>query len=148
MNNGLKILIERMREFPGDFDRLRVSEAYTNREDWRSIHQQATELCNNEVFPEEDIQAFREATRQLMIDMFEARVLDALSPPKEPTYEPTYEISVDSGLHPQYRAIGKSAALGSGYGLISNTNTAQLKIGSTGLSESDILTIKAKAGLK
>lgn len=113
MNNGLKILIERMREFPDDFNGGYM---------WTSLLNEASSLCERGLIPEEDAQAFKQAVGDLAVNLFEAKVMQALNPPKEPTYEPTYEISVDSGLHPQYRAIGKSAALGAGYGLQNGVN--------------------------
>jgi hypothetical protein len=86
MNNGLKILIERMRERPADFDdRHDYTKNYGSL--WLACMHEARALCEKKAFPDEDVQAFNEALDGLAVAVFEARVLDALSPPR-PVQEP------------------------------------------------------------
>ena len=86
MNNGLKILVERMRENPADFDeRFDYVKNYGSL--WLACMNEAKGLCDKKAFSDEDIQAFNEALDGLAVAIFEARVLDALNPPR-PVQEP------------------------------------------------------------
>lgn len=89
MNNALKILIERMREYPADFDE-RHDYIKGHGSVWLACLHEAKGLCDKEAFPDEDVQALNEALSGLAVAIFEARVLDALNPPM-PKQEP-YEI--------------------------------------------------------
>ena len=70
MNPGLKILIERVQEFPQDFE-----SSYT----WTRLLQEARDLCDKGVFPAEDVEVLNEAIKTLAVKKFEARVMDALN---------------------------------------------------------------------
>ena len=86
MNNGLKILVERMRENPADFDeRFDYAKNYSSL--WLVCMNEAKGLCDKKAFPDEDVQVFNEALDGLAVAVFEARVLDALNPPR-PVQEP------------------------------------------------------------
>jgi len=141
MNNGLKILIERMRECPADFDdRHDYTRNYGSL--WLACMHEAKGLCERKAFPDEDVQAFNEALEGLAVAVFEARVLEALNSPRVPQAEGQYQeaMRISSGGN-----LGISTQKSPF--VFNNTNTAQLKVGSVGLSESDILTIKKNAGL-
>jgi hypothetical protein len=80
MTPGLKILIERMREYPADFDD-RHDYIKNHGSLWLACLREAKELCDKGLFSDEDVQTLNEAISGLAVAIFEARVLDALNPP-------------------------------------------------------------------
>lgn len=134
MNNGLKILIERMREFPQDFE-----SAYT----WTRLLDEARELCIRGDFSEEDAREFMQASKQLNITMFEARVVNALVPRDEVIqWEGQERMRISSN-----GSLGIGTQPSSMYFRNATVNP-NIQLGATQLSESDIKTIKKQAGLK
>jgi hypothetical protein len=134
MNNGLKILIERMREFPDDFNGGYM---------WTSLLNEASSLCERGLIPEEDAQAFKQAVGDLAVNLFEAKVMQALNPPVPAQTEYGREaMRIDSNGN---LGIGAQRSAFSFRKTPANPN---IQLGSTQLSESDIKTIKKHAGLK
>lgn len=133
MNNGLKILIERMREFPDDFNVGYV---------WTSLLNDAKVLCERGSFPEEDTQVFMQAVEDLAVSLFEAKVMQALNAPPLETVQYQEAMRIDSNGN---LGIGTQRSAFSFHKTPANPN---IQLGSTQLSESDIKTIKKHAGLK
>jgi len=142
MNKGLKILIERMREYPDDFEGSLSDYTLARGGSWLNCLREAQKLCERKAFPDEDVQAFNEALEGLAVAVFEARVLEALNTPRVPQAEVQYQEAMRISSAGNLGISTQKSPF-----VFSNTNTAQLQIGSVGLSESDILTIKTNAGL-
>lgn len=144
MNNGLKILIERMREHPEDFvlDSYRLSIRDTTQAGWSELISVANGLAENDCLSDEEVGAWIEAKKRLMVDNFNAKVLDAVNyvPPQPVQYQEVMRL--DSSAN-----IGIGANLASNF-FGANTIAPQIAVGSTKLSESDIKHIKKKVGLK
>lgn len=92
MTPGLKILIERMREHPEDFnfspygrDTIRGRGAR-----WDDLISIANGLAENDCLSDEEVAAWIEAKKRLMVDTFNAKVLDAVNyVPEQPMQEDT-----------------------------------------------------------
>jgi len=142
MNKGLKILIERMREYPDDFEGSLSDYTLARGGSWLNCLREAQKLCERKLLSDEDAQALDKAVKEHAVAVFEARVLEALNSPR---------VSQVEGQYQEAMRISSAGNLGISTQkspfVFSNTNTAQLQIGSVGLSESDILTIKTNAGL-
>lgn len=146
MTPGLKILIERMREHPEDFEPVYNQARIYSRSDtrWTDLVSMTNGLAENGCLSDEEVAAWIEAKKRLMVDTFNAKVMDAVNyvePQPEP--EPM-----------QYREAMRLDSSGNlGIGIqpstaFYNSSGASLRIGSAGLSESDIKHIKKQAGLK
>lgn len=81
MTPGLKILIERMKDHPEDFeDVYNNSRVYTRSERrWAELVSTANALAENDCLTDEEVAAWIGAKKRLMVDAFNARVLDALN---------------------------------------------------------------------
>ena len=142
MTPGLKILIERMREHPEDFnfspygrDTIRGRGAR-----WDDLISIANGLAENDCLSDEEVAAWIEAKKRLMVDTFNAKVMDAVN------YVPEQPVEYNEAMR-----IDSSGNLGIGIQpstAFYNSSGASLRIGSAGLSESDIKHIKKQAGLK
>lgn len=142
MNKGLKILIERIREYPDDFEGPSSDYAFARGGSWLNCLNEAQKLCQRKAFPDEDVQAFNEALEGLAVAVFEARVLEALNTPRVPQVENQYQEAMRISSAGNLGISTQKSPF-----VFNNTSTAQLKVGAVGLSESDILTIKKNAGL-
>lgn len=99
MTPGLKILIERMREHPEDFtyDPYRAEIRAGRQARWSELVAVANGLAENDCLSDEEVAAWVEAKKRLMVDSFNAKVLDAVNyVPPEPEPEPY------TGLGSQY----------------------------------------------
>lgn len=160
MTPGLKILIERMREHPEDFnfspygrDTIRGRGAR-----WDDLISIANGLAENDCLSDEEVAAWIEAKKRLMVDTFNAKVLDAVNyvPPEPEPYADIgsqYQGNLARSMAQTKEAMRIDSSGNLGIGIqpstaFHNSSGASLRIGSAGLSESDIKHIKKQAGLK
>ena len=93
MTPGLKILIERMREHPEDFTfnpyQRTISGARLDR--WSELISDVNGLAENACLSDEEVAAWTEAKKKLMVDTFNAKVLEVLNyvPPQPEPYADT-----------------------------------------------------------
>ena len=94
MTPGLKILIERMREHPEDFDfdpYRRATAIGARQARWNDLISMANGLAENTCLSDEEVVAWIEAKKRLMVDTFNAKVLDTVNY-VEPAPEPYADI--------------------------------------------------------
>lgn len=82
MNKGLKILIERMREYPDDFEGSLSDYTLARGGSWLNCLREAQKLCEKKFLSDEDAQALDKAVKEHAVAVFEARVLEALNSPR------------------------------------------------------------------
>ena len=88
MTPGLKILIERMREHPDDFF-LDFHSRLGAHNRWNELVSVANSLAENGCLSDEEVAAWAEAKKRLMVDSFNAKVLEAVNyvPPEIDPYQ-------------------------------------------------------------
>ena len=125
MNEGIRLLLERMKTNPEEFD-IEEGALYSSNK-WGKL---VCDAVRDEVFSEEERSAVKEAFRQVRRNNFTSDVLRALTTtaedfsPKTYTYQPAMTLS-------------SSGSLGIG------TVTPSLQLGSTTLNEDDLKQIKS-----
>lgn len=146
MTPGLRILIERMREQPDDFF-LDFHSRLGAHNRWNELVSVVNSLAENGCLSDEEVAAWTEAKKRLMVDSFNAKVLEAVNyvPPEVDPYQ--------GAVGPQYSAnLARSMALTKDTvtsGLFgANMITPEIAVGGAKLSESDIKHIKKQTGLK
>jgi hypothetical protein len=82
MNKGLKILIDRMREYPDDFEGSLSDYTLARGGSWLNCLREAQKLCERKLLSNEDAQALDKAVKEHAVAVFEARVLEALNSPR------------------------------------------------------------------
>lgn len=84
INEGVKILIDRMRTHPEDFAPTYPGEGYLTRGSHYTWHHLATVVVEDkEVFTSEEKEAVAAALREVTRKNFTARILDLLAAPEE-----------------------------------------------------------------
>ena len=127
MNEGVRLLIERMKTNPEEFE-IEDGALYSSNKWGKFVHN----ALRDELFSEEERSAVREAFRQVRRDNFTSDVIRALTigedfSPKTFTYQPSMTLS-SSG------AVGIYTA------------TPNIQLGQTTLSEDDLKRIKSAIG--
>ena len=79
---GVKIILERIRDFPDDFIDVRSGALYTSKSSWRNLVGEI--MSDDETFTKEEKNAVRTALRTTRRAQFDARVLDLLAGKPEP----------------------------------------------------------------
>jgi len=87
MNKGLKILIDRMREYPDDFEGSLSDYTLARGGSWLNCLREAQKLCEKKLLSNEDAQALDKAVKEHAVAVFEARVLEVLNSPRVPQQE-------------------------------------------------------------
>lgn len=122
MNDGLRILIDRMMEFPQDFE-LDAGKAHGYGSlAWERLLDAAKSMANRaNVFTEEEKAALAEAENEMMRRLFTAKVMEALvpAPPQKETFQdPEF---------PRKKVIVSRAALQMGTSGLSNDELERVK---------------------
>ena len=136
MNDGLRILIERMTEFPQDFQMDAGQIHGYGTVPWMRLLDAAKSMASREsVFTEEEKAALAEAENEMMRKLFTAKVMEALvpGPPREEKVE-----------NSKYAYANNGTATLTASGAIMPART--LQVGSAGLTEDDIHAIKKQLG--
>lgn len=93
---GVKIILERIRDFPDDFVDVRSGMLYTSKSSWRNL---VGEIMNNdETFTKEEKDAVRVALRTVRRAQFDARVLDLLAGKPAEDFNEVYGQAVQNAL--------------------------------------------------
>ena len=74
---GVKIILERIRDFPDDFVDVRSGALYSSKSSWRNLVGEI--MSDDETFTKEEKNAVRTALRTTRRAQFDARVLDLLA---------------------------------------------------------------------
>lgn len=98
MTPGLKILIERMREHPEDFEPVYNQARIYSKSDtrWTDLVSIANGLAENQCLSDEEVAAWIEAKKRLMVDTFNAKVMDAVNYVPEQPVEYNEAMRIDS----------------------------------------------------
>lgn len=73
---GIKIIIDRIREFPDDFTDTRSAALYTAKSSWHNL---VGEIMSDDAFTNQEKKAVKDALRIARRAQFDARVLDLLA---------------------------------------------------------------------
>lgn len=94
---GIKIILERIRDFPDDFIDVRSGALYTSKSSWRNL---VGEIMNDdETFTKEEQKAVRDALRSVRRLQFDARVLDLLAgKPETEDFNDVYGQAIQKSL--------------------------------------------------
>ena len=136
MNDGLRILIDRMMEFPQDFEMDAGQIHGYGALAWGRLLDAAKSMANRaNVFTEEEKAALAEAENEMMRRLFTAKVMEALvpAPPREEKVENSKYAYANNGT----ATLTASSAI---------MPARTLQIGSAGLTEDDIHAIKKQLG--
>lgn len=96
---GIKIILERIREFPEDFVNARSGNLYTERLSWENLVGEV--MREGDTFTKEEQKALRDALRGARRAQFDAKVLDLLAKkPKDMMEEwnEAYGAVIQSGI--------------------------------------------------
>lgn len=105
MTPGLKILIERMREQPGDFS-SDWRNSIGSHNPWDELISVANSLAENGCLSDEEVAAWTEAKKRLMVDSFNAKVLEAVN------YVPPEPVQYQGAIGSQYQSnLARSISL-------------------------------------
>lgn len=135
MNDGLKILIERMQKCPEDFANPKrgITSSYDSR--WSRMLDKASSMAGADIFSKEEVQALHDARLELEKFLFTADVLAALAADGQ-----EQKVEAES----QYAYVNNGIATLTASSAIMPART--LQVGSAGLTEDDIHAIKKQLG--
>ena len=135
MNDGLRILIERMQKCPEDFATTKraISSSYDSR--WSRMLDKASSMAGADIFSEEEARALHAARLELEKFLFTADVLAALAADGQ-------EQKVEAESQYVYANNGTATLTASSAIMPARI----LQVGSAGLTEDDIHAIKKQLG--
>lgn len=133
MNDGLRILIERMQKCPEDFATTKraISSSYDSR--WSRMLDKASSMAGADIFSEEEARALHDARMELEKFLFTADVLAALAADGQEQKVESQYVYANNGT----ATLTASSAI---------MPARILQVGSAGLTEDDIHAIKKQLG--
>ena len=135
MNDGMKIILERMKTHPEEFKKTDKNPFLHNNK-WLGL---VSEYGDN--LPEEDMEAFKEALNVMKQEEFTAKVMEELLDPKSDQLELDLKSAMPSVGQTLASSITNAKSWVTAGVLTSNTNS--LTLGSTTIDESHLEHMKA-----